>query len=39
MDFGKPAKTFEEQLDLLIERGMIIEDRARAIHYLSHLNY
>jgi len=39
MDFGKPAKTFEEQLDLLIERGMIVEDRARAIHYLSHLNY
>ncbi|RLA43744.1 MAG: Abi family protein [Gammaproteobacteria bacterium] len=39
MDFGKPAKTFEEQLDLLIERGMIVEDRTRAIHYLSHLNY
>ena len=39
MEFGKPAKTFEEQLDLLIERGMIVEDRARAIHYLSHLNY
>lgn len=39
MKFDKPAKNFDEQLDLLIERGLIIDDRARALHYLQHLNY
>lgn len=39
MKFDKPAKSFDEQLDLLIERGLIVEDRARALHYLQHLNY
>jgi len=39
MKFNKPAKTLDEQLDILLERGLIIDDRARAIHYLSHLNY
>ena len=39
MKFDKPAKTFEEQLDLLIQRGLLVGDRERALHYLSQLNY
>lgn len=39
MRFTKPPKTYDEQVDLLISRGMQIDDRTRAIHYLSHLNY
>lgn len=39
MKFNKPAKSFEEQLDLLIERGMQAPDRTKAIHYLTHINY
>nr|VFK62064.1 MAG: Abortive infection bacteriophage resistance protein [Candidatus Kentron sp. TC] len=37
--FDKPPKTFEEQVDLLQSRGMIIDDRSAAPHYLAHLNY
>lgn len=37
--FAKPATTFDEQIDLLIGRGMEIPDRDRARHYLAHLNY
>lgn len=39
MKFDKPAKTFEEQIDLLIDRGLQVDDRDEAIHYLSQLNY
>lgn len=39
MKFGKPAKTAEEQVDLLRTRGMAIADPAVAAHYLLHLNY
>lgn len=39
MRFAKPPKTVEEQIDLLQSRGMVIEDRNAARHYLSHLNY
>ncbi|MFP4147283.1 MAG: Abi family protein [Halorhodospira sp.] len=39
MDFTKPARTHQEQLDLLQARGLHIEDRDRALHYLRHLNY
>ena len=39
MKFGKPAKTAEEQVDLLRTRGMAIADPAAAAHYLLHLNY
>jgi len=38
-DFTKPAKTFEEQVQLLQSRGMIIGDVQEAIFYLQHLNY
>jgi len=37
--FDKPAFTFEDQLDRLIERGMVVDDRAQALRYLEHLNY
>ena len=39
MKFNKRSKSFEEQLDLLIERGMQVEDRDTALHYITHLNY
>lgn len=37
--FDKPAKTFDEQIGLLKERGMQIQDAELASHYLAHLNY
>ena len=39
MQFTKPPKSFDEQIDLLIERGMLVKDRDRAKRYLAHLNY
>lgn len=39
MKFGKSPLLLEQQLDLLIERGMQCADRAKALHYLTHLNY
>lgn len=39
MQFIKPPKSFDEQIDLLIDRGMAITDRDRAKRYLGHLNY
>jgi len=39
MRFEKPAKTFDEQVELLISRGMRMDDPKRAKRYLSHLNY
>lgn len=38
MRFTKPPMSHDEQVDLLISRGMQIDDRSRAVHYLSHLN-
>ncbi len=37
--FSKPAKTFEEQVELLVGRGMIIRDHEKAKFYFQHLNY
>jgi Abortive infection bacteriophage resistance protein len=39
MKFTKPAKTFQEQLNLLIDRGLIVSDQDKALRLLSHLNY
>ena len=39
MHFTKPSKNFQEQLDILESRGMVIADHESAIHYLKHLNY
>jgi abortive infection bacteriophage resistance protein len=38
-DFAKPAKTFQEQVQLLQSRGMIVDDLQEATFYLQHLNY
>jgi abortive infection bacteriophage resistance protein len=37
--FDKPAKTIDEQLELLRKRGMVIDDADSARHDLAHLNY
>jgi abortive infection bacteriophage resistance protein len=39
MKFSKPALTVEGQLDLLIQRGLIISDRERALRYLKFIGY
>lgn len=35
----KPAKTYEEQLKILIKHEFYIDDGKRAIHTLSNVNY
>lgn len=37
--FTKPPLTLEAQVDQLIDRGMRVPDRERALHALAHLNY
>jgi abortive infection bacteriophage resistance protein len=37
--YNKPALTFEQQLDLLISRGMQVDDREKSLHYLAQINY
>lgn len=39
MNYTKPPLSFEQQVDLLVQRGMTIPDRNRAQHYLAHINY
>lgn len=39
MAFTKPSLSVDAQIDLLQKRGMTIPDRARAKHYLTHINY
>jgi abortive infection bacteriophage resistance protein len=39
MRYGKLPLTYEEQFDLLEGRGLIIEDRIRAIRWLKHVSY
>lgn len=39
MEFNKPARSLDEQVELLRSRGMRVDDPARARHYLKHLNY
>ncbi|WP_049751470.1 Abi family protein [Halorhodospira halophila] len=39
MEFGKPATTVDEQIQILRQRGMQIDDVDRARHYLQHINY
>jgi abortive infection bacteriophage resistance protein len=36
---SKPAKTYQEQLDLLKSRGLVVPDEAFALHILEHHNY
>jgi len=46
MEFGKPATTLNEQIELLRQRGMAADDADRpellssdTRHYLRHINY
>jgi abortive infection bacteriophage resistance protein len=39
MKFNKPPLSLDEQINLLVQRGLIIENHDRARHYLGHLNY
>ena len=39
MKYNKPPLTIEQQLEQLAARGLAIPDKARAAHYLAHLNY
>ena len=39
LKFDKPPINYDQQIDLLISRGMVIPDRDKARHYLAHLNY
>ena len=37
--YDKPALTIDEQIDLLIQRGLRVGDREEARHFLRHINY
>ncbi len=39
MKYTKPPLSHAQQLDQLLQRGMVCTDRAQALHYLGHLNY
>lgn len=39
MKFAKPAVSINDQITLLRERGLTIEDKAEARHYLAHISY
>jgi len=39
MKFTKPATSIDDQIALLRRRGMVIDDEARARHYLKHISY
>ncbi|MFT6734875.1 MAG: abortive infection bacteriophage resistance protein [Polaribacter sp.] len=39
MKFDKQPITFEQQVELLIERGLVVEDKDKASFYLSHIHY
>jgi abortive infection bacteriophage resistance protein len=39
MKFTKPPLTYQEQIELLVSRGMRIENYGRARRFLTHLNY
>lgn len=39
MRFDKSPISYADQVDLLIQRGLSVPDRARAEHYLKQLNY
>lgn len=39
MKFNKPPLSYQDQLEHLEQRGLIVTDRQQAVHYLAHLNY
>lgn len=38
-NYCKPALTIEQQIDLLVSRGLTIPDRDKALHYLNYIGY
>ena len=39
MQYTKPLLLIDQQIDLLISRGMEVDNRVRAVRYLNHINY
>lgn len=39
MRYGKPALSVEQQIDLLVQRGLVVPDRTQAGQLLGHINY
>lgn len=39
MAYDKPWKSYQDQLDQLIQRGMIVTDTDKALHYLERIGY
>jgi len=39
MRYNKPALTFDEQHDLLLQRGLVVPDRLRALRWLKQVSY
>jgi abortive infection bacteriophage resistance protein len=39
MAYNKPWQNFDEQLDLLISRGLMVTDRTKALKYLQRIGY
>lgn len=39
MHYNKPALTFDQQLDLLQQRGLAVDDPDRALHWLRNISY
>ena len=39
MQYTKPPLLIDQQIDLLISRGMEVDNRVRAVRYLNHINY
>lgn len=39
MAYDKPWKSYEEQLDQLMQRGLIVTDRSTALNYLERIGY
>ena len=39
MDFNKPHLNIDEQIELLVQRGLIIENKDKAVEFLSNISY
>ncbi len=39
MSYEKPWKSYQDQLNQLIERGLNVTDRPKALHYLERIGY
>jgi abortive infection bacteriophage resistance protein len=37
--YTKPSLSHEEQLQLLKDRGLLVEDDSKALHLLNHISY